>query len=386
MNPTATTLAALLLALGTPAARAQETTAATTSDAATATPGPEAPSASERAEAGRTAREPGFDGAARDVEERLARSLDDLARLREEIAAEKLPLARKLSELESELMGVRQEAQRTTRLLDSRTLDLSNLRTRIGQREDEITYLSGLLGEYIRNFESRLHIAELQRYGEQIETAVLAPENAGLSQEQVFLAQAALLDLSFDRLTEALSGARFEGTAVDDGGRVQRGTFALVGPAGLFLPEGAAEAGTAEQRLGSLAPALRAFGTLEQGRAAARVVSPGPFANASGWCSRSPTPFPSPFTKTSFTASASPVNAIAATSTRPSNAASRRPPSGTRSRTASSPAPSAFPADRCNACASPAPSPTSRKSSSWTNPAPRSIRWPPPRSRISSSN
>jgi biopolymer transport protein ExbB len=216
-----------------------------------------------------------FDTAAATVRQQLEDSVQELSALREQVAAERIPMGERLSALQAELAAVRAEYKETTRLLDSRTLDLSNLRTRIGQREDEVTYLSGLLGEYIRNFESRLHIAELQRYGEQIEAAVLAPENAGLSQEQVFQAQAGLLDLSFDRLAEALSGARFEGTAVDDGGRVQRGTFALVGPAGLFLPEGAAEAGTAEQRLGSLEPALLAFGTPEQGRAAARVVSTG---------------------------------------------------------------------------------------------------------------
>ena len=42
--------------------------------------------------------------------------------------------------------------------------------------------------------------------------------------------QAALLATSLERLEEALGGARFEGTAVDEGGAVRNGTFVVMGP------------------------------------------------------------------------------------------------------------------------------------------------------------
>ncbi len=106
------------------------------------------------------------------VQQQLEESLEELAKLRDEIKNEKIPLSQKLSELEDELIEVRQEYQQVTRTLDSRTLDLTNLRSEIKSRNDEKTYLSNLLDQYIRNFETRLHISEIHRF--------LGFQNAGL--------------------------------------------------------------------------------------------------------------------------------------------------------------------------------------------------------------
>lgn len=214
-----------------------------------------------------------FQDAAADAKQRLEASIVELNELRAEIAEQKIPLSRQLGDLEAELGDVRREYAETSRQLDSRTLDLNNLRTEIKQRKEETGYLSNLLGEYIRKFEAGLHIAELQRYAPQLERARLAPENSNLSEQEVFEAQAALLDVSLERLNDALGGTRFEGTAVDSGGLVKQGSFVMVGPAVIFLPADGQPAGTAEQRLGSLEPASVAFGSPKDAVAAARVAS-----------------------------------------------------------------------------------------------------------------
>ena len=200
-----------------------------------------------------------FDEASTASQDKLQQSVAELSALREQMAAEKIPMSRELSALEAELTAVRGEFQQTTRLLDSRTLDLSTLRTAIKAREDENSYLSGLLGEYIRNFESRLHIAELQRYHDVLEAAKLAAENSDLSAQEVFGEQATLLSESLTRLEDATGGTRFPGTAVDKDGIVSKGTFLMVGPAALFASDDGATVGTAEQRLGSLEPAAVSF-------------------------------------------------------------------------------------------------------------------------------
>ena len=184
-------------------------------------------------------------------------------------------MSRTLNELETELMQVRAEYQTTKRTLDSRTLDLSNLRSEIKARTDEAAYLSNLLGEYIRNFESRLHISELRRYEAPLEAAKLAPENRELSEQEVFATQAALLGVSIDRLEDALGGTRFQGTAVDVGGLVANGTFALVGPSSLFVSDNERQVGTAEQRLGSLEPSVIPFAREETTAAAVEFVTTG---------------------------------------------------------------------------------------------------------------
>lgn len=206
------------------------------------------------------------------VQQQLEESLAELSRLREQIAGDKIPLSRKLRSLEDELVNVRRDYQQTSRLLDSRTLDLSNLNAEIKSRQDEKSYVSNLLGEYIRNFESRLHIIELQRYKAILESAKLAPENSNLSDLEVYYAQSALVAVSLERLHDALGGTRFPGTAVDASGLVKPGTFVLIGPAALFRSDDGKSVGTAEQRLGSLEPASIGFNDPRAEKEAADTV------------------------------------------------------------------------------------------------------------------
>lgn len=213
--------------------------------------------------------------AAGEIEGELKRAVAELNALRETIASEKIPLSRSLSELEGQLTAARAEFQDTKRLLDSRSLDLSNLQGEIKKRRDESSYLGNLLGEYIRNFESRLHIAELQRYEGAIQTAKLAPETEGLSPEAAFAQQAALLTVSIDRLEEALGGTRFEGQAVDASGLVNEGMFVILGPTALFKSSRGGDAAMAEQRIGSLEPSAIAFGTPEDAAAANELFASG---------------------------------------------------------------------------------------------------------------
>jgi len=218
---------------------------------------------------------PTFDQASSAIQAQLEQSLAQLAHLREEIAAEKLPLSRQLSELEAELDRVRQEYQDASRTLDTRALDLSVQKGEITTRRNETTYLSNLLADYIRNFEAGLDITELQRYAEPLDAAKLAPENSNLSEQQVLEEQAQLLGVSLDRLFDALGGTRFDGRAVDPHGLVSTGTFALVGPIAVFRAANGSVVGSAEQRLGSLEPAVLTFPRPEDGAAAELVVREG---------------------------------------------------------------------------------------------------------------
>jgi biopolymer transport protein ExbB len=216
-----------------------------------------------------------FQQASDSVQRQLDESLAELTALREQVAAEKIPLSRDLSDREEKLIKVRQKYQQVSRLLDTRTLDLGNLTSEIKSRKEEAAYVSNLMGEYIRNFESLLHIAEVQRYRSALEEAKLAAENSNLSEEQVYQAQIKLLVTSIERLNDAAGGVTFEGTAVDTNGRVNNGTFAMIGPAALFTSKDGANMGTAEQRLGSLEPAIIPFGDPLDAQAAANVIANG---------------------------------------------------------------------------------------------------------------
>lgn len=213
-----------------------------------------------------------FNQASQSIQQKLEDSIAELNALREQAAAEKIPLSRKLNELESELGNVRLEYQKTTRLFDSRILDQNNLRNEIKARKQEGAYLSNLFGEYIRNFESRLHIAEIQRYQEQLDAAKLAAENSALSEHEIYQEQAKLLSVSLDRLNDAIGGSNFVGTAVDPEGMIKNGSFTLVGPVAIFRSHDNSAVGTVEQRLGSLEPSVVPFGNPADTAAATDVI------------------------------------------------------------------------------------------------------------------
>ncbi len=218
---------------------------------------------------------PTFDAATGAIMKQLRDAVEQLDALRDRIADEKVPLARRLNDLETELIQVRRAYQEATRTLDNRTLDLSTLARSIETLQQQDAYLSNLLGEYVRNFESQMHIAEQHRYEDVVSEAKLALENKNLSQKKKYEAQAALVTTSLDRLKDALGGTRFEGEAVDPDGTVREGTFAVLGPTALFLSSDGAAVGTAAQRLNSTEPTILPFAEADDALAARQVVSTG---------------------------------------------------------------------------------------------------------------
>jgi len=194
---------------------------------------------------------------AREVQKDLRASEAELTQIREQIANEKIPLNKELNELEKELIDVRTEFEETSRTLDTRNLDLTNLRKEIQSREKEVSFLQNLFEEYVVNFETKLHISEIQRYRDLIDQARLAPDDANLTDVEKLRVQADLVQKSVGRLEELIGGVQFEGQAVDTvSGDVKQGTFTLIGPISLFAAKDGSALGLAEQQLGSTEPAI----------------------------------------------------------------------------------------------------------------------------------
>lgn len=222
------------------------------------------------------AQEPGsFSGASAQIKRDLDASLAELSTLRQQIADEKIPLGRELRELEAQLTRVREEARQKNKQLDRQSFDVTNLTRQIKQRKDEASYISNLLGDYVNQFESRLHITELPLFEEPLTQAKDKFGNDQLTDEEIHTAQAAVIAGSVERLHDSLGGTKFEGTAVDENGRVASGSFVLVGPAAIFRSEDGTHVGTAEQRLGSLEPRIMAFSDPQLTAAASTLVQSG---------------------------------------------------------------------------------------------------------------
>jgi len=192
----------------------------------------------------------------RSAEQDLARSLAELAALRETIANEKLPLANELTQLEDKLANLRKEHDRVTRLVDEGNLELAGIRQLIKEREDEQGYVANLLDEYARTFETRIHVSELQYCGEPLIRAKQAIEDKTLAAAEKFSRQAAFVAVTLKRLFDAVGGMRFDGEGVDLAGNVLDGQFAVLGPLALFRSKSGV-AGLVVPQTGSTRPLIR---------------------------------------------------------------------------------------------------------------------------------
>ncbi len=199
------------------------------------------------------------------ADKELARSIEELGALRDQIAGEKLPLAQELTALEERVTQLRRDHDQVTRLVDAGNLELSTIRAEMKARQDELSYVGNLLDEYARTFESKVNISELQYCGEAMETAKEATGNETLSDSDRFARQTGFVDVSMKRLADAVGGMRFPGVSVDPEGAVAEGQFALFGPVALFRAT-TGVAGLAVPQTGSDKPLSRPLeGDLQAG-------------------------------------------------------------------------------------------------------------------------
>lgn len=199
----------------------------------------------------------------------LAKSIEELDALRASIAAEKLPLAQALTAAEEKLSDLRREHDRVARLADSGNLEIASMQARVKSRQEELAYVGNLLDEYVKTFETKVHVSELQTIGPAIESAKLAPANVTLTRDERFERQLGLAKKTIERLFDAIGGMRFDGVAVDLQGSVVHGTYALFGPVALFRADQGAVAGVVIPQSGSSNPLVRPLeGAMQTGLAA----------------------------------------------------------------------------------------------------------------------
>jgi biopolymer transport protein ExbB len=195
--------------------------------------------------------------ATRAAQQDLDRSLKTLADLRASIQAETVPLTKDLAEAEARLAEDRRRYDETSRRQDAGHLEIENLGQAIKLRQDEAAYVGNLLDEYAHGFEATLHTGERPRIAGELEAAKQAPQVRDLAPQERCARQVGLLKASIARLDDLLGGTRFAGQAVDPGGTVTQGTFAIIGPVSLFAAAGGGVAGVALPQAGSDSVAVR---------------------------------------------------------------------------------------------------------------------------------
>ena len=214
-----------------------------------------------------------FEEAAASAKSDLDKALAELSALEKKIADEKIPLARELNTLESEVIAKRREHADAKRLQDRKSVDLGKLKAGEKGFTDQNDYLrKTLLEEYIRRFETRVHASEKEQYQSVIKEARETNHNPASPAESVFTKQLTVVQAALDRLDNLLGGHVYDGSALNTDGIAGRGVFAMIGPLVVFAGNDG-RAGLAEQLRGSTDATLIDIGPEHQAGIAAVVGS-----------------------------------------------------------------------------------------------------------------
>jgi len=191
-------------------------------------------------------------GASNDLQKAFA----DLSSVRQGIEAERLPLARQLTESEQKLTDRRAELAKAQRFQENQLVELNALKNEARQRAEEVKYIDSLLGEYTRAFHSRLNFVEESRYRSLFESVEKAAGAADSSPAEKFSQRSAVLTGALTRTEQALGGELLDGKALDKQGRLQQGKVALIGPVAMFASSSDDTAGILQQELNKADPTV----------------------------------------------------------------------------------------------------------------------------------
>jgi biopolymer transport protein ExbB len=193
----------------------------------------------------------------RSASEELAKSTRELAQLHEQIDAEKLPLSKKLNDLEDQLAKLRAKQAEVSRQADRSNLDSTNIKSEMKIHQDTLTYINNLLDEYARTFDTKVNPVEMQYCSAPAEAAKQAMSNNALTVAEKFTKQLTFVTFSSKRLSDVIGGMRFPGEGVDQAGAVAKGNFAIIGPIAVFSDSTGTVAGLALPQANSPRPLIR---------------------------------------------------------------------------------------------------------------------------------
>lgn len=204
--------------------------------------------------AGRAAEAPAIEAVAAGARTDLEKALGELATLRQQIEAERLPLARKVSDLERQVIEQRAGFSQAEREEGNQLVRLNALKAEVAARSNEVRYLEAFITEYRRAFETRLNVSERSRHQQPLAAARTAEEAPDLSPAEKLGRQLDFVGFTLQRLTDAIGGETFEGKALTPDRVAEPGRFLLLGPAAYFSSSRSGAAGVVVERLNSAEP------------------------------------------------------------------------------------------------------------------------------------
>ncbi len=186
----------------------------------------------------------------------LQSSLTELGTVRESIAKEKIPLLQEVTRLESQVEELTREHKQLLRLRDNNDLGLNQLENLVKSLKDQNEYTAGLLDEFVRTFETRIHFSETQIYAEVAEEARLGLDDVNISEAERFSKQLDVIDTALDRLEQLAGGYTFEGKGLMPNETIEEGIFGVYGPSVYFSSKTSDLAGISYSKLNAAEAAI----------------------------------------------------------------------------------------------------------------------------------
>lgn len=186
----------------------------------------------------------------------LHKATAELSATRQEIEAERLPLARRITDLEQQIINRRAELAKAQRFQENQLVELNALKADAKRQSDEVKYIDSLITEYARAFRSRLNFIEEPRYKSLLEDVEIAAAKSDLAPKERLTRRSTLLTTALQRAEAAQGGESFEGQALDKQGLVQSGKVVVFGPVAMFASSSGTAAGLLQQELNKADPTI----------------------------------------------------------------------------------------------------------------------------------
>lgn len=176
-----------------------------------------------------------FQSASEEARQRLDNALAELDTLQQEITSLRPDLGARLDEVEDDALRLRDQASTSARVQAGFDVEVNQLNNERQNVIDNNRYLqSTLLNEYIRRLELTIDPSEINRYREDLRSAIGYMESEErIDDATIFNEQLRVIKLSLNRLQSLIGGHQFDGSAVVNGS-FRDGKFTLVGPVSYF--------------------------------------------------------------------------------------------------------------------------------------------------------
>jgi cell division protein FtsB len=188
------------------------------------------------------------------LEADIKKASSQLTELRKRHSAERIMLSRRIAELESGIIPLREKRQELKDIIWMKETGYQQLQARAGSLKEEVSFCASLLSEYYREMTVRMTLAEenhLKETRPEIDRVLRAE-----SSETVLEGIQPMLDMISHQNQVNLGGTVFKGQALDKNGLLYSGTFVRAGPIDFFVDDKGKTAGLTGLNPGSAIPQI----------------------------------------------------------------------------------------------------------------------------------